>query len=380
MTKRSSKKRLPPKPTSAEICKSLLAFRAELTRSPEELKGLASEILRVLAKDVLLGQIHQGRPIEHADIGAIDCFYEAQRNSPHVYLTLIKVSGWASPDDDPVRNSEMVSGPHTEGLLKDGRLYVSLLTDTKVSRFYLADVSVPEDNETLPLLRGDPIPVIAGTCSAADLWCALEEHGRVARLPDTLRKRGWESAMLAIFQLGDGLARATIVQRAQRAPTVTRQKRSTPNSKRASEDEYERMAKALGLDGEKFERYVHSNRHPAFKGSLTFGITFELLGERVRRKARVIYESTPEGEYFDLVKNTLLNGWGNSNYFIEMQVWEEDEKGRRKAVWQRSDLTDVFLTEKLSWKIFDMIDEECEKLDRRRRRKAKLPVPRNERL
>jgi hypothetical protein len=336
---------------------------------------LANEVLRVLAKDVLLSQVHQGRPIENADIGAIDCFYAAQEKPPHIYLTLIEVSGWASPDDDPTRNSEMVSGKHTEGLVKDGNLYVSLLTDTKVARFYLGEASVPKDNETLPLLRGDPIPVIAGPCSAADLWCALQEHGRVARLPDTLRKRGWQSAMLAIFQMGDGSACASLSRRSRRALPVENKMQLIPKSEDNSQDEHERMAKALGLEGEKFERYVHSLRHPAFKGSLTFDITFELLGQRVRRKARAVYECTPEGEYFDLVKNALFNGWGNSSYFIELQGWEESEEGKgRKAVWHRSDINDVFLTEKLSWKIFDLIDEECERLDTKRRRKAKLRV------
>lgn len=377
MTKRSSKKRVTPKTFSTETCKNLLAFRAELARKPDELKLLADEILRVLAKDVLLSQIHQGRPIENADIGAIDCFYAAQEKPPHVYLTLIEVSGWASHDDDPARNSEMVSGKYTEGSVKDGAVHVSLLTDTKVSRFYLAEKSVPDENETLPLLRGDPIPVIAGTCSAADLWCALQEHGRVARLPDTLRKRGWKSAMLAIFQLGDGAVRGKNVQPTRRAPPIDKQKRLI--AKEVTEDEHERMAKALGLEAQEFERYVHSNRHPAFNGSFTFNITFELLGERVRRKARVVYESTPEGEYFDLIKNALFDGWGNSSYFIELQGWEEGETGKRKAVWYRSDINDVFLTEKLSWKVFDLIEEECERIDRKRRRNAKLPPQKKKR-
>lgn len=374
--KRPSKTFSPLGNSTVEICKNLLAFRAELTRSPDELKTTANEILRVLAKDVLLSQVHQGRPIESADIGAFDCFYAAQEKPPHIYLTLIQVSGWASPDDDPTRNSEMISGPHTEGFVKDGSLYVSLLKDTKVSRFYLGEASIPEDVETLPLLRGDPIPVIAGPCSTADLWCALQEHGRVARLPDTLRKRGWQSAMLAIFQMGDGSTGKSRSRPSRRSLPAEKKKQLKPKSEDDSQDEHERMAKALGLKGEQFERHVHSHRHPAFNGSFTFDITFELLGGRVRRKVRVVYECTPEGEYFDLIKNALFNGWGNSSYFLELQGWEEGEDGKkRKAVWRRSDVNDVFLTEKLSWKIFDLIDEECERLDQKRRKKAKLPAP-----
>lgn len=95
--KRPSKTFSPLGNSTVEICKNLLVFRAELTRSPDELKTTANEILRVLAKDVLLSQVHQGRPIESADIGAFDCFYAAQEKPPHIYLTLIQVSGWASP-------------------------------------------------------------------------------------------------------------------------------------------------------------------------------------------------------------------------------------------------------------------------------------------
>ena len=168
---------------------------------------MASEILKALAKDVLLSQVHQGRPITTADVGAFERFHHAQSSPPHIYLTIIQVAGWASHDDDPVRNAEHVSGRHTEGVVKDGATFVSLLTDTELARFYLAEASIPDDIENIPLLRGDPIPVIAGQCSASELWCALFVHGRVARLPDTLRKRGWEKPILAIFQKGDGVVR-----------------------------------------------------------------------------------------------------------------------------------------------------------------------------
>lgn len=341
MKKKRPSKASSPSEGSPEFCKSLLAFTAEITRTPDELKETANEIIRVLAKDVLLSQIHQGRPIENADIGAIDRFYTAQQAAPHVYLTLIEVSGWASHDDDAIRNAQMVSGRHTEGSVKDGSVYVSLLSDTKVSRFYLAEASVPDDNETIPLLRGDPIPVIAGPCSAADLWCALEQHAHKSDRP-------LEKEQLASEREDDG------------------------------GDEHERFAQALELKGEELERFLHSHRHPAFNSSFTFDISFEFLGTRVRRKARVIFESTPEGEYFDLAKNALFNGWGNSSYFIELQGWEEGKDGKRRKVWHRSDINDVFLTEKLSLKIFDLIDEECERLDRKRRNKANLSAPKKE--
>jgi hypothetical protein len=204
MAKRQRKRREPPDISPEKMFKIVLAAQAQMAHSPTELKASAAEILSILADDVLLSQVHQGRLVEGADVVAFECFYAAQENPPHIYLTLMKVAGWASPDNDPQRNSEMVSGPQTEGIVKDGILHVSLLEDAKVSRFYLAAASISAQIETIPLPRGDPIRVIAGPCSAADLWSALQFYGRIARLPDTLEKRGWKFPVLAIFQRGDG--------------------------------------------------------------------------------------------------------------------------------------------------------------------------------
>ncbi len=149
----------------------------------------------------------------------------------------------------------------------------------------------------------------------------------------------------------------------------------SPKNTSGIADEHERMAKALGLEGEEFERYVHSFRHPGFVGTFTFDMIFELFGERIRRKARVAYQCTPSGEYYDLKKKALFEGWGHATYAIELRGWEYPDNGeKRKAAWVASDVNDVFLTEKLSDKIFDLITEECKKLDAERRRKARLPL------
>ncbi len=47
------------------------------------------------------------------------------------------------------------------------------------------------------------------------------------------------------------------------------------------------------------------------------------------RKGRVVYQHTPDWEYFDLLKNAPYKGWDSSSYRIEMQAvpvedWDGD--------------------------------------------------------
>lgn len=46
----------------------------------------------------------------------------------------------------------------------------------------------------------------------------------------------------------------------------------------------------------------YSLQYPAFKGTYEFDLTFQMLGNRVTRKAKAEYTFTPEWEYYDLNK------------------------------------------------------------------------------
>jgi hypothetical protein len=46
----------------------------------------------------------------------------------------------------------------------------------------------------------------------------------------------------------------------------------------------------------------NSFKYPGFKGELPFDLTFTFLGKSVTRKAKVVYEHTPEWPYSDLRK------------------------------------------------------------------------------
>jgi hypothetical protein len=59
-------------------------------------------------------------------------------------------------------------------------------------------------------------------------------------------------------------------------------------------------------DEKRFESLIaawkYEEEHPAFVGSYEFDIVFELLDERIARRARVNYKHTPDWEYFDCTR------------------------------------------------------------------------------
>jgi hypothetical protein len=57
------------------------------------------------------------------------------------------------------------------------------------------------------------------------------------------------------------------------------------------------MPKKPTEDYEQLSEY--SRRNPGFKDDLEFDMSFELLGKKVTRKARIVYAHTPEWEYFE---------------------------------------------------------------------------------
>jgi hypothetical protein len=87
------------------------------------------------------------------------------------------------------------------------------------------------------------------------------------------------------------------------------------------------LAKKMGVDADETIRATevaehqlleHSMRFPAFKGELEFDLTIAFLGKTVTRKAKVVYEHTPEWEYYDLRKKALFTGWGGSSWHVEV--------------------------------------------------------------
>src|SRR5262249_13687977 len=90
-----------------------------------------------------------------------------------------------------------------------------------------------------------------------------------------------------------------------------------------------KLAEAMGVDPDDLirateqderERLDYSSEYPGLRGEIVFDWTMAFLGQTVTRKARVVYQHTPNWEYFDLHKNAPYTGWDSSSYRVEMQA------------------------------------------------------------
>ncbi len=166
------------------------------------------------------------------------------------------------------------------------------------------------------------------------------------------------------------------------AKTAARPKSPKAKSAAMPESDEER-AKVMGLTLEEFRVRQHVHNYPGFKGELEFDIEFDLLGFRVKRRARAQYEHTPEWEYFDLKKQALFTGFASSTYGLslltvpderdlDVEVIEtyDDQDDPRPPAWVRLDLVRTGMLPEVVWdKVFYLIDEKCKAEDQERRRR-----------
>lgn len=91
----------------------------------------------------------------------------------------------------------------------------------------------------------------------------------------------------------------------------------------------EDIAAQMGMTLEQLADWRHVHDPPGFVGNYEFDLTFDLLGEKVTRRARAEYTFTPEWEYFDLEKQALFTG----HYAIQLGLsvlTVEDEPSKMK--------------------------------------------------
>ena len=145
-----------------------------------------------------------------------------------------------------------------------------------------------------------------------------------------------------------------------------------------------KLAKQMAVDADalvtateqqEHERQSHSMNFPAFRGELEFDMTFELVGKRITRKAKVVFEHTPEWQYYDLRKKAPFTGWPSSMWHLEIAAIPEDHEVdgavvHGKPYWVRlEDIThEDVLPHKVGDAILDAVDEQCKQEDARRRR------------
>jgi hypothetical protein len=116
------------------------------------------------------------------------------------------------------------------------------------------------------------------------------------------------------------------------------------------------------------ERMAYSTRFPAFRGTLNFDLTVELLGKRVTRKAMADYTFTPQWEYWDLRKRAPYVGWPGSGLCVTVRtVPDKDLTCDGRPSWEKIDILDI----SEAWDVLDdAIEERCRAEDAKRRRAA----------
>ncbi|MRR55032.1 MAG: hypothetical protein EG822_11050 [Deltaproteobacteria bacterium] len=136
------------------------------------------------------------------------------------------------------------------------------------------------------------------------------------------------------------------------------------------------------FEEEEIELQRYSESHPAFTGNVEFDLILELFGTKVKKRARIVYERTPEWEYYDLNLGKLMKGWETQTMSMELLL--EPEEGnfeayrtstgkirRRKAKSKWVSFGDLFQEGFLPFDLFSEFDgaiaEACCKEDERRR-------------
>jgi hypothetical protein len=108
-----------------------------------------------------------------------------------------------------------------------------------------------------------------------------------------------------------------------------------------------KLAKEMGIEPndliestelEETESSRYSMRYLAFRGDLEFDMTIAFLGQSGTRKAKVVYEHTPEWEYFDERKQAPYEGRGGTIYHLEIVAVPEEYDGDHQPMdgkpWQ----------------------------------------------
>src|SRR5262249_16170302 len=119
----------------------------------------------------------------------------------------------------------------------------------------------------------------------------------------------------------------------------------------------------------------YSFKYPAFKGELPFDLTFGFLGKSVTRKAKVVYEHTPEWPYYDLRKQAEFTGWESSHYHVELaavpEVYESDDtvtEGEPEWFEMEEFVREGVVPREIWDAVIDAVDEKCKVEDAERRR------------
>jgi hypothetical protein len=126
------------------------------------------------------------------------------------------------------------------------------------------------------------------------------------------------------------------------------------------------------------QRLVEAEENPAFVGALEFRMTFGFLGGRYDKNCRVLYEFTPEWDYYDGKSGEIRPGVECLSYHLEIEAVPEVRQRKDltwqlgKPYWKRFDdfIADDVFSHDMQDAIVDAIDEKCRAEDAERRKAA----------
>jgi hypothetical protein len=126
------------------------------------------------------------------------------------------------------------------------------------------------------------------------------------------------------------------------------------------------------------EQSQYSSDNCGFEGKYEFDLTVEMLGRRITRRARVLYEHTPLWPYFDRKKNGLCVA-DIPETMLSLEIlampreFHEDGTVTDKAPYwvEANEILDDDLFPDLTDALCDAIDDRCKSEDEERRREHK---------
>jgi hypothetical protein len=145
------------------------------------------------------------------------------------------------------------------------------------------------------------------------------------------------------------------------------------------------------FEPEEIDLFHYQNKHPAFEGTLEFELKLEAFGKSTTRKARVVWQHTPEWEHYDLNRHCVMPAGGQFVLYTEIlavserEYWDRgaDGKSRKRKnmpTWTKIDLLkeDALMSDEMLQEIDARIDQACRVEDAARRAKlasgAQVPV------
>lgn len=184
-------------------------------------------------------------------------------------------------------------------------------------------------------------------------------------------------------------ARTLLRQQLREHPELHRHLQSKAQLTRLTKDELLRLAAKLNVQVGPVPEFLPVTQERgfhdpyAFEGAVQFELKVSLLGETLPFQARVSYEADPEWEFYDFETEDLAIRTERASMRAEILLQDDKDefadtygtryKKKKTPTWEQFDLFAI-ISRDLELRIDELIDEDCRKQDRARRKAAGVPL------